>query len=149
MGLIINRLTNLKLRDIVEQLGISADTSVHADMPLYIGGPVQNNRGFVLHEPIGKWEATLSISDTLGVTTSRDILEAIINNEAPEHFIVTLGYAGWDAGQLEKEMTENAWLNVPASHEILFDLSPENRWKAAARLAGVDISLLSSEAGHA
>ncbi len=150
MGLMINRPTTLKLREILDQLGIDHSHSLHADTLVYFGGPVQNSRGFVLHEPIGNWESTLKITDTLGVSTSRDILEAITRNEGPEHYIITLGYAGWGAGQLEHEVIENSWLNTPsASREILFTLPADQRWNAAVKLTGVDLSLLSSEAGHA
>ena len=148
MGIVVNRPTNLKLREILKQLDIDT-SSPNADAPVYFGGPVQNSRGFVLHEPLGKWEATLAITDTLGISTSRDILEALARNEGPDRYIVTLGYAGWGAGQLEHEFIENAWLNTPAASEILFTLPPEQRWKAAVEAAGVDLSLLSSEAGHA
>jgi putative transcriptional regulator len=150
MGLVINRPTNLKLREILDQLGIETSSdSTPANMPVYFGGPVQNSRGFVLHEPLGNWEATMAVTDTVGISTSRDILEAVANNAGPDRYIVTLGYAGWGAGQLEREITENSWLNTPAAREILFTLPAEQRWKAAARLAGVDLAMLSAEAGHA
>jgi len=149
MGIVINRLTDLRLRDIFEQLDIKADKPATAESAVYLGGPVQNNRGFVLHEPIGNWESTLSVTDTLGVSTSRDILEAIAHNRGPEKFLVALGYAGWGAGQLEREITENSWLSGPASRDILFALPVEHRWKAAAQLMGIDLTTLSGEAGHA
>jgi len=149
MGIVINRLTNLHLSDIFEQLGISSLHSQHTNDVVYLGGPVQNNRGFVLHEPLGHWESTLRVTDRLGVSTSRDILEAIANNQGPDQFIVTLGYAGWGAGQLEHEMIENSWLSGPANRDIIFNLAVDQRWKAAAQLVGVDLSILSSEAGHA
>jgi putative transcriptional regulator len=149
MGIMINRPTNLVLRDILVQLDIDAGASPHADAPVYFGGPVQNSRGFVLHEPIGSWEATLAVTDTLGVSTSRDILEAIARNEGPDRYLVALGYAGWGAGQLERELSENSWLNVPAEREILFSMPVDQRWRAAAQLTGVDLANLSSEAGHA
>lgn len=116
---------------------------------IFLGGPVQNNRGFVLHEPLGHWEATLPVTDTLGVSTSRDILDAISRHEGPDHYLVTLGYAGWGPGQLERELADNAWLSVPASREIIFHLPIEERWRAAATLVGVDLATLSGEAGHA
>lgn len=149
MGIVVNRPTNLVLRDILDQLDIDATHSRHADVPVYYGGPVQNSRGFVLHEPIGKWEATLAVTDALGVSTSRDILEALARNEGPERYLVTLGYAGWGAGQLEREISENSWLNTPSSDDILFALPSDQRWRAAALLTGVDLTNLSTEAGHA
>ena len=149
MGIVINRLTDLHLGDIFDQLGFASDKAGHAETVVYFGGPVQNNRGFVLHEPIGNWESTLPVTDTFGVSTSRDILEAIAENRGPEKFIVALGYAGWGAGQLEREITENSWLSGPANRDIIFNLPVEQRWKAAAQLVGVDLATLSSEAGHA
>jgi len=148
MGLVINRPTDLKLRDVYEQLSITA-TGPEADQSVYLGGPVQNNRGFVLHEPLGHWEATLPVTDTLGVSTSRDILDAIARHEGPDHYLVALGYAGWGPGQLERELADNAWLSVPASREIIFHLPIEERWRAAATLVGVDLATLSGETGHA
>lgn len=148
MGIVINRVTDLKLGDILEQLEISnADRSLSAQ-PVFLGGPVQNNRGFVIHEPLGDWESTLPVTDTIGVSTSRDILAAIAENRGPDRYLVALGYAGWGAGQLEREMVENSWLSGPANRAILFELPLEQRWSAAAGLVGVDLATLSSEAGH-
>jgi len=149
MGLVVNRPTDLKLRDILDQMGIDASGALAADLPVYYGGPVQNHRGFVLHEPIGQWQATLAVTDTLGVSSSRDILEAIAHNQGPARCLIALGYAGWSPGQLERELSENAWLNGPADQAILFDLPPESRWKAAAQCVGVDLSTFTGDAGHA
>ena len=113
MGIVINRATDLALGDILQQMGIDTDHTNKRAMPVYLGGPVQTNRGFVLHEPIGKWESTLPITDTLGISTSRDILAAIAENRGPDKCLVALGYAGWSAGQLEREIAENSWLNGP------------------------------------
>lgn len=149
MGIVINRVTDMKLGEILEQLDITdVDRSLSAQ-PVYLGGPVQNNRGFVIHEPLGNWESTLPVTDTIGVSTSRDILAAIAENRGPDRFLVALGYAGWGPGQLEREMAENSWLSGPANREILFELPLETRWNAAAGLVGVDLTMLSSEAGHA
>ena len=149
MGIVINRATDLRLGDIFAQLDIDPAHAAHSNMPIHFGGPVQNNRGFVLHEPLGKWESTLSVTSNLGVSTSRDILSAIAQNKGPTSCLVALGYAGWAAGQLEREITENSWLSVPADRSILFETPVESRWNAAARMVGVDLSTLSSEAGHA
>jgi putative transcriptional regulator len=149
MGIVINRATDLKLREILEQLEIMDADETVAELPVFLGGPVQNNRGFVIHEPLGNWESTLPVTETLGVSTSRDILAAIAAHKGPDRYIVALGYAGWGAGQLEREMVDNSWLSGPASREILFELPILQRWNAAAQLVGVDLSILSSEAGHA
>jgi putative transcriptional regulator len=148
MGIIINRLTDLTLREVFEQLKIPASGAI-TTQPVYYGGPVQGNRGFVLHEPLGQWEASLRVTDTLAVTTSRDVLEAIAEDRGPDRYLVALGYAGWAPGQLERELGENAWLSGPAERAILFELPPERRWRAAAERMGVDLTTLSGEAGHA
>lgn len=149
MGIVINRMTDLKLSDIFGQMDIDGSNSRRLDMPVHVGGPVQNNRGFVLHEPLGRWESTLNITESLGVSTSRDILVALAENRGPDRCLLALGYAGWSAGQLEKEIAENAWLSGPADSQILFDLPPEARWGAAVKHLGVDLAALSSDAGHA
>jgi putative transcriptional regulator len=103
----------------------------------------------VLHEPLGDWDATLKVTDRIGITSSVDILEAIAANQGPERTLIALGYAGWGAGQLEREIAENAWLSGPADPEILFTTPDEQIWRAAAASLGVDLDLLSGEAGHA
>jgi len=149
MGIVINRVTDLSLTDIFEQMNIDGSGCQRLDLPVHIGGPVQSNRGFVLHQPVGPWESTLQVTPTLGVSTSRDILVALAENRGPEHCLLALGYAGWSPGQLEKEIAENAWLSGPADHSILFELPAEDRWSAAVRHLGVDLAALSNEAGHA
>jgi putative transcriptional regulator len=149
MGLIINRATDLTLGDVFAQLNIETGDPDTAARAVYLGGPVQNNRGFVLHEPLGHWDSTLVVTDSIGVSTSRDILEAMARRQGPEHSLVALGYAGWSPGQLEREIAENSWLHCPADRAILFEVPPAERWKAAATLAGVDLNRLSGEAGHA
>jgi putative transcriptional regulator len=149
LGIIINRPIDLEIRDILEQMDIpSADASC-ANEPVFGGGPVQVERGFILHDESGDWGATLNVGEGLGLTSSRDILEAMAHNRGPRHYLVALGYAGWAAGQLEREISENAWLNGPADPDIIFRAPVEERWRRAAELLGVDLRLLSSEAGHA
>lgn len=149
LGIIINRITNLTLHEIFEQMNISTDQFKNPDLPVFSGGPVQTERGFILHNSVESWSATLPISDGLGLTSSRDILEAIARNNGPENCLVALGYAGWAGGQLEQEISDNAWLNGPADSAIIFHTPVDNRWNEAAQLLGVDLSTLSSEAGHA
>lgn len=149
MGLVINRPMNMQLGEILEHIDIH-DASVDArHIPVHLGGPVQQERGFVLHSPLGEWEATMQVTDRIGVTSSLDILQAIAHDEGPEKILVTLGYAGWGAGQLEQELADNAWLSGPADPDILFNKPDEERWKAAAASLGVDLDLLSGDAGHA
>lgn len=149
MGIVINRPLNVTLGALLSQLGIQTMHPRVAQIPIYQGGPVQTDRGFVLHSGGHSYESTLSITPEISITTSRDILEAIAAGEGPEHVLVALGYAGWAGGQLEQEMSANAWLNGPASLEIIFEMDPSARWMAAAQLIGVDLNLLSGEAGHA
>lgn len=149
LGVIINRPTEVQLGQLLQHLEIKAVRSEIADVPVYAGGPVQLERGFILHSPLGQWESTLKINAELGLTTSLDVLAAIAAGEGPGHHLIALGYAGWGASQLEREITENAWLTVPNDNHILFELPVEQRWQAAAGKLGVDLSLLASDAGHA
>lgn len=148
MGIVINRPLELNLADILTHMDIEA-TPTTGQLPIFQGGPVQTERGFVVHTPLGGWEATLKVSDEIGVTASQDVLAAIAAGHGPKRALIALGYAGWGAGQLEREMAENAWLSGPATPEVLFDTPVEQRWAAAAALLGVDLNLLSSDTGHA
>ena len=121
LGIIVNRPSELKVGDIMEQMNISIANAALASMPIYFGGPVQPERGFVLHEPMGRWDSTLEVSSRLSLTTSKDILEAIARDEGPRKILIALGYAGWGSGQLEKEIVENSWLNAPAETSIIFE----------------------------
>ena len=149
LGIVINRVVNLTVGDILNQMNISSDSYPQAKSPVHYGGPVQNERGFILHQQLGDWDSTLPISDNLGLTTSRDILEAMASNKGPQRYLLALGYAGWGSGQLELEIKENAWLSGPADPNIIFDSPIESRWSAAARMLGVDLNTMSIEAGHA
>lgn len=149
MGIVINRPSDLALGDILGQMKITATNNELLQTPVFVGGPVHSNRGFVLHEPLGRWESTLAVTDTLGVSTSRDILVAMAEERGPSQSLLVLGYASWGAGQLEREISENAWLNCPANREIIFDVPVESRWQAAAGRLGVDLTRLSGETGHA
>lgn len=149
LGIVINRPLELSLREVLEQMDIAWDPHANVDVPVLQGGPVQEGRGFVLHEPLGNWESTLPVTDTLGISTSRDVLVAIAENRGPDNFVLALGYAGWAPGQLEREIAQNAWLSGPATSEIVFRTPLEARWSAAAGLLGVDLTKLSAETGHA
>jgi len=149
LGLVVNRPLDMQLGEILQHVQLSQAEPEARQIQVHLGGPVQQDRGFVLHEPLGEWDATLKVTDQIGITSSMDILQAIARNEGPERTLITLGYAGWGAGQLEQEMAENAWLSGPAHPDILFDTPDEERWKAAAASLGIDLDLLSGEAGHA
>lgn len=149
LGIIVNRPGDMQLSDILAQMNVHAEDSAIASRPVYQGGPVSPERGFVVHTGDFQWEATLRVSDRISVTSSRDILEAIAAGEGPAEFLVALGYAGWEAGQLDSEMRENAWLSAAADPHILFHTPDEERWQAAARLLGIDMERLSGDAGNA
>jgi len=149
LGLVVNRPIDLTLQALFERLSLALKHRDLADAPVYYGGPVQTDRGFVLHAPPGEWQSTLKVREAIGLTTSKDILEAVGRGEGPHRMLVTLGYAGWSPGQLEHEIAQNAWLTVEARDAIIFDLPAEERLPAAMELLGLDFARLSDEAGHA
>ena len=155
LGIIVNRPMNMSLSTLFERINIDFDAKEHrndaplGDMPVYYGGPVQTDRGFVLHRPVGHWQSTLTVRDGIGLTSTRDILHQIGASGDPSEILISLGYAGWSAGQIEWELAQNAWLSVAADPEIIFGLPPEERLTAAMRLLGVDFANLSDVAGHA
>ena len=149
MGIVINRPLDLRLGEVLDHMSIEVVNDGVNQMTVLQGGPVQRERGFVIHEPLGQWDAVLAVGDRIGVATSRDILAAVAQGDGPSRAIVALGYAGWGAGQLEREVQQNAWLSGPADSSIIFDLPYEERYESAARLLGVDLDRLSGEAGHA
>jgi len=149
LGVVVNRPMDMNLSDLFKRLDLKLQSRGVGKAPVFFGGPVQTDRGFVLHNPKGGWQSTLAIKDELGLTTSKDILEAVGKGDGPGKFLVTLGYSGWSAGQLEQELRQNAWLTVEASDAIIFDLPVEARLPAAMGLLGVNYANLSDEAGHA
>ena len=148
-GIIINQQSGITLKQIAKEMAIETENNYNDKQLVFIGGPVDQGRGFILHRPVGNWQSSLKVNNNIAITTSKDILQAIINSEGPEDNIVALGYAGWAAGQLDHEMASNTWLSCPADEQIIFNTPVEERWKTAAKLIGVDLSLLSSDAGHA
>ena len=149
MGIVINYPLDLTLENMLKQMNIDSDDTVDCSQPVYYGGPIQCERGFVLHRPQGQWYASLSLTHDLSITTSRDILEAMAKGKGPPDSIVFLGYCGWEAGQLETEMADNIWLSSPADLAVLFKTPYHQRRSAAANLLGVNLSTLSRNAGHA
>lgn len=149
LAILINQPINLTMEDVLSHMELTSKDEKLGTIPVLFGGPVQQERGFVIHSPVGKWRATLPVNDDIAVTASRDILEAIAKADGPGKMLTCLGYAGWEAGQLEAEIAENLWLDAPIDPAIIFDLPYESRWKAAAKLLGVDVTHLSSDAGHA
>ena len=149
MGIIVNRPLGMDLNALFEQIDVKLLRQELAEQAVYFGGPVQTDRGFVLHEPLSNWQSTMSIEDEMGLTTSKDILLAVGQGEGPDRLFVTLGYAGWEAGQLEAELAQNAWLTVEADLEIVFSQPSEQRYELALKLLGIDMAMLSETAGHA
>lgn len=149
LGVIVNRPIDMNLAGLFEKIDIKLDAENLANLPIYFGGPVQLDRGFVLHRPVGQWQSTLAVNDEVGLTSSRDVLAAVGSAGLPSEIIITLGYAGWDAGQLEEELAQNSWLTVAAKSSILFDLPPEERLSAAMQKLGISFTQLSDVAGHA
>jgi putative transcriptional regulator len=148
LGIVVNRPIEVTLATLLRQVEIDPPQSPMAEQPIYFGGPVQFDHGFVLHRPVGAWKSTLPVGD-IGLTTSRDILEAMAAGEGPSDHLVALGYAGWGAGQLEDEILRNGWLTVAADLDTIFNLAPEERYTAAMTALGVNAIHLSGEAGHA
>ncbi len=150
LGLVINRPLEMRMSEVLDQLSLPTEDASLRGMAVLSGGPVQRDRGFVLHRPGPRaWESTMQVSDTLHVTTSRDVLAAMANGDGPKPAVIALGYAGWEAGQLDEELLQNAWLTVPCDDALIFELPFEQRWHAAARLLGVELSRISSQAGRA
>ena len=149
LGVVVNRPIEMNLHALLEQVSIEPERDDFKSVAVHFGGPVQVDRGFVLHSPLGAWQSTLAVSPDVGLTTSKDILQAVARGDGPRQLLVTLGYAGWAPGQLEHELSQNAWLTVQAKAEVIFDLPAEERLTAAMGLLGVDYATLSDVAGHA
>lgn len=149
MGLVINRPTGIALSEIFSQLDIGGQGSLHGIDPIYAGGPVQTDRGFILHRSDKMWDSTISITNDICLTTSKDILASIARDQGPNECLVALGYAGWGAGQLEQEIANNYWLTAPADSQIIFHTPYDQRLAAAANLLGIRLEQVSPHAGHA
>lgn len=151
LGIIVNRLGEHTLYDVFKQLEIVVEDEACGQMPVLEGGPVHREYGLVVHNRSHnkEWQSTLAISDQLALTSSRDILVDMANGNGPDQAIMSLGYAGWGAGQLENEMMQNAWFSTPVDHDILFNTEVEQKWHQAAALIGMDYNKLTSQVGHA
>jgi putative transcriptional regulator len=149
LGIVLNKPLPMKLLEVLQQMQLEPSSEMIGEKPVLRGGPVHTDRGFVLHRPGGEWDHTHKVSDDIQVTTSRDILVAMARGDAPTDAFIALGYAGWDSGQLEREMRDNAWLSMPADARVVFELPFEERWLAAWRIVGIDVDKLSPDSGHA
>ncbi|CAM5457513.1 YqgE/AlgH family protein [Eoetvoesiella caeni] len=150
LGLVINRPTDLTVGNLLERIDVDLSLEIGPvqETPVFFGGPVQTDRGFVLHAPVGDYSSSIRLGE-LALTTSRDVLQELAQGRGPAQILITLGYAGWGAGQLESEMAQNAWLNLSASNEILFNIPPEQRYEATLAQLGINSAMLAGEAGHA
>ena len=150
MGIVINQPLDLSLEEIFDHLDIATAPNF-VDQPVLAGGPVQIDHGFVLHPgaPKQRWDSTLRVTQDIHLTTSQDVLKSIAAGNGPSDFVIALGYAGWSAGQLEEEIANNSWLTLPADHRIIFSTPIEQRVTAAASVLGIDMNLLTTQAGHA
>jgi putative transcriptional regulator len=149
LGVIVNRPIDMTLGTLLERVEISYDEKIQSAAPIYFGGPVQTDRGFVLHRPAQTYQSQLRVDDEIALTSSRDILQSMGQTGEPSKALVMLGYSGWTAGQIEWELSQNAWLTVEADPRIIFDLPPDARFDAALHLLGIDFANLSEVAGHA
>ena len=150
MGVIVNHPLDITLDALFEQLSLGGEKSLHRNAPVYYGGPMHKDRGFILHRGNSNdWDSSIQVTDEIVLTTSMDMLQALANNTGPEHYIICLGCSGWDAGQLEGELKENTWLTVEADASVLFETPPAERLSAAAGILGVDLNLMTRDAGHA
>jgi putative transcriptional regulator len=149
VAIVVNKPIDMTLSGLFERIDIPLANQRLSNARVLLGGPMQADRGFVLHRPLGNWQSTLAVNDDLGLTTSKDVLEAASRGEGPDDFLVSLGYAGWGAGQLEQELAANAWLTVEADPDVIFEVPAERRLPAAMQLLGIDFSRLSEDVGHA
>lgn len=149
LGVVINRPTDLTLGVLFDKIDLKLEIAPRAVEPVFFGGPVQTERGFVLHQPAGSYSSSLEVSDDIALTTSKDVLEAVAAGGGPGRLLVTLGYSGWGVGQLEHEIGQNAWLTVAARADVIFDTPVQERFSAALRLLGIEAEQLSGLAGHA
>ncbi|MBQ4839101.1 MULTISPECIES: YqgE/AlgH family protein [Pseudoalteromonas] len=150
MGLIVNHPIDVTVGELLDQIEIDNDKdSSAADQTVFAGGPVHTDRGFVLHTPKIGYASSKELSSDIMITTSKDVLASLTYHDSPDAFIITLGYSGWEKGQLEQEILENSWLIIQADPEIIFSTPPEKRWEKAVSMLGIDISQLSNQAGHA
>ncbi len=150
MGLVVNKSTDMSVGRLLKEIKINDEVNpLLSDQLVLAGGPVQTDRGFVLHSGCREWSSSLHLNDNIMVTTSKDILENLATETGPKEFVLTLGYAGWSAGQLEEELASNSWLTIDADPELIFNTPIDQRWEKAVQMLGIDIAQLTAFAGHA
>ena len=150
LGIVINKPLQARVTDMFSELGIECtlEEGSFRKMPVLAGGPVERDKGFIIHDAQKRWESSISVADGISICTSKSILEDIARGDGPDNYVVALGCAGWDAGQLEQEIAANAWLTVPANPQLIFSDDFENKAQQAAAILGVELGQLSPEAGH-
>ena len=149
MGLVFNKLSNVSFSDILSELNITPSNPEYNNLPIYDGGPVHRQRGFILHSPLGNWQTSIKVNDDIAITSSKDIIEAIANGEGPDNYLITLGCAGWSQGQLEQELLNNSWITTPLDSNILFAPSYADKWQRSVEKIGVDINKIAPTVGFA
>lgn len=149
LGMVINKPTDITMNELFERLDLKSEIAPFTGPPVMFGGPVQDDRGFVLHSPLGPFSSMLRVTDDIAFTTSKDVLEAVASGTGPKRLLVSIGYSGWSAGQLEDEISKNGWLTVEADPTVIFDLPVTERYHAALKLLGVEPWMLSAGAGRA
>ncbi len=154
MGITLNRTAEISVRDVLKQMKLETESASLLRKSVHYGGPVQIDRGFILHEPQLEYDSTISVNNSIAMTTSRDILAASAKGEGPQNILIALGYAGWTAGQLEQEVLQNAWLSLETSniqqiHQLIFNMDNQNKLEYAMNLMGLNLANLSQSAGHA
>lgn len=155
MGIVLNKPTDLSIGQVLTEMNLveeddeSDDKKLLDDKNVLSGGPVQTDRGFILHNDNKRWSSSLNLTDQITVTTSKDILENLTSTEKPERFVMALGYAGWSPGQLEQELADNTWLTIDADPDLIFNTPIAKSWEAALQKIGISAEQLTSFSGHA
>ncbi|NVK22334.1 MAG: YqgE/AlgH family protein [Kangiellaceae bacterium] len=149
LGIVLSLPLEATYQELFEHMKIPCEMDNAHNLPLLAGGPVDRERGFILHSPVGNWQSSLKVSEDIALSTSEDILDSIAQHNQPQETLIALGYAGWEKGQLEQELEENSWLFVPANKDVLFYTAPEQRWHKATQLLGIDWTQISEQDGHA
>ncbi|GAM77575.1 protein yqgE [Vibrio ishigakensis] len=152
MGIMINAPIDITVGGMLKQVEVEPELPQDQDslnQPVHNGGPVAENRGFILHQPKDKYQSSIDMTEALSMTTSKDILEVLGTTDEPDRYLVALGYSGWEAGQLENELAENSWLTMEADPEIIFTTPVQERWNSAVKSLGIDVAQLSTQIGHA
>ena len=154
MGIVLNRITDITVANLFSQIKLESDSASLLEKTVHYGGPVQTERGFTLHTPHTEYNSTVLVNNSIALTTSKDILEAVATNNGPQKLLIALGYAGWTPGQLEAELAQNTWLSIETAnlkdiHTLIFDAPNHEKFDYAMGMMGLNLANLSDVAGHA